>query len=79
MATETTTAELTELAAYIHETVETVSRPKQARITLVHIHLPKLAEHEIIDYDERSEIIRYRDGKRLEHLLEIIDSYTATN
>ncbi|MFH5801156.1 hypothetical protein [Haladaptatus sp. CMAA 1911] len=78
-ARKTPTAELSELVDYVHETVETVTNPKQARITLVHQHLPKLAEHEVIDYDERSETIRYRDEKHLEHLLEIIDSCESGN
>jgi hypothetical protein len=78
-ARKTPTAELSELATYIHERVETVTSPEQARIMLVHMHLPKLAEHEVIEYDERSETIRYRDGKHLEHLLEIIDLYESAS
>jgi hypothetical protein len=78
-ATKTPTAKLSELVDYVHETVETVTSPEQARIMLVHMHLPKLAEHEVIGYDERSETIRYHDGNHLEHLLEISDSYESSS
>ncbi|WP_231190152.1 hypothetical protein [Haladaptatus sp. DYF46] len=76
---KTPTAELSELVDYIHETVETVTSPEQARTMLVHMDLPKLAEHEVIDYDERSETVRYQDGKYLERLLEISDSYESSS
>jgi hypothetical protein len=72
IAEETDTAELTELVAHVHEEVDDVTTSKQARITLVHTHLPKLADHEVIEYDERTETVRYRDGDRLEDLLEIV-------
>jgi hypothetical protein len=71
---ETATAGLTELAAHIHEEVDGITSFEQAQITLVHTHLPKLADHEVIDYDKRSETVRYRDGEHLEQLLEVVDS-----
>jgi DNA-binding transcriptional ArsR family regulator len=73
-AEETATAELTELAAHVHEEVDDITSSEQAQSTLVHTHLPKLAEHDVIEYDKRSETVRYRDGERLEQLLEVVVS-----
>jgi hypothetical protein len=76
---ETATAELTELATHVHEEVGDFTSAEQAQITLVHTHLPKLAEHDVIEYDNRSETVRYRDGEHLEHLLEVVDSNEMSN
>ncbi|WP_227380691.1 helix-turn-helix domain-containing protein [Haladaptatus halobius] len=71
-AEETAVAELDELIDHIHEKVNDVTGPKQARTPLVHMHLPKLADAGVIEYDERSETIRYRDSDRLETFLEVV-------
>ena len=42
-------------------------------IELHHTHLPKLAEAGMIDFDERSETIRYRPQKDIEALLGFVE------
>lgn len=39
------------------------------RIQLLHSHLPKLESHGILEYNERSETVRYRDGSGFERLV----------
>jgi hypothetical protein len=41
----------------------------QLRLELHHCHLPKLADYNIIEYDPRSQTIRYHNSDRLETLL----------
>jgi hypothetical protein len=69
---DTDVADLDELADCVHDEVDEVTSPSQARLTLTHAHLPKLAEHNVIEFDDRSETVRYRDGTRVEDLLEIV-------
>nr|WP_135304922.1 hypothetical protein [Halomicroarcula amylolytica] len=38
-------------------------------IALHHTHLPKLAEHEVLDYDVRSRTVRYHGHSALEQLV----------
>jgi hypothetical protein len=65
-AEETDTAELDELVDHIHEEVDAVTAPDQVRIALIHKHLPKLADYDVIEYYERSETVRYRDSDCLQ-------------
>ncbi|WP_438267501.1 DUF7344 domain-containing protein [Haladaptatus halobius] len=44
---------------------------KHLRINLHQRHLPKLADHNVIEYDSRSQTIHYRGNNRLEVLLEM--------
>ncbi|WP_217471954.1 DUF7344 domain-containing protein [Haloterrigena gelatinilytica] len=44
------------------ETEPTNDHREEIEIALHHEHLPKLEDHDIIDYDSESETIRYRDG-----------------
>jgi hypothetical protein len=44
---------------------------KRLRINLHQRHLPKLADHHVIEYDSQSQTIRYRRNDRLEALLEV--------
>ncbi|WP_438267476.1 DUF7344 domain-containing protein [Haladaptatus halobius] len=41
----------------------------QAQIVLVHQHLPALADHRLIEYDPRSQTIRYRGSTASEAFL----------
>ncbi|WP_227380689.1 DUF7344 domain-containing protein [Haladaptatus halobius] len=72
-------AELGELADHVHEEVEEVTSPSHARLSLTHTHVPKLADHGVVDYDQHSETVRYRDGTRLEALLTVVstDEYST--
>jgi hypothetical protein len=74
MAEETDIAELDELVDHAHEEVDDLTTAEQARTRLVHMHMPKLADHSVIEYDERNEIVRYWDGDRLEDLLEVVST-----
>ncbi|WP_438267423.1 DUF7344 domain-containing protein [Haladaptatus halobius] len=55
---DSTTILLAELAAVLQTRVAEVESVKQAQITLRHQHLPKLADHGIIEYDQWSETVR---------------------
>lgn len=66
------TVDLPSLVETLNERVTT--SPKRLEINLRHVHLPKLADHNLIEYDERSETIRYRDGERVETVLEFARS-----
>lgn len=46
------------------------SRTEQFEVQMHHHHLPKLAETGFIDYDKRSETIRYTADSEVEDLLE---------
>ncbi|WP_227379811.1 helix-turn-helix domain-containing protein [Haladaptatus halobius] len=62
---------LTELAAVIQTQVDDVESEQQARTILIHNHLPKLADYDIIEYDQRSETVRFCDGIQNELLFEL--------
>ena len=44
---------------------------ERIRIGLFHNHLPRLADAGVLEYDQRSETVRYWGDSRLETLLEI--------
>lgn len=44
--------------------------PERVEIELYHVHLPRLAEHGIVEYDPRNEEVRYRAHERIEALLD---------
>ena len=62
---------LAELATAVHAQVDEVVSEQQAKITLMHSDLPKLADYGVIEYDRRSETVRYRDRIPIETLLEL--------
>lgn len=43
-----------------------------AKAELHHVHLPKLAEHELVEYDARSGTVRYRPDERVEALVQFL-------
>lgn len=47
-----------------------VDLPGGARVALHHVHLPKLADADVIDYDPDAEEVRYLGDPRLGELLE---------
>lgn len=75
---DTDSAELAELVDHVHEEVEGVTAPRQVRIALIHIHLPKLAEHDVIEYDQQGHPVHYRGGTNLKALLEVATRLEAT-
>jgi DNA-binding transcriptional ArsR family regulator len=44
------------------------------RIQLLYSHLPKLEGHGILEYDERSETVRYRDEREIERVVAVVKS-----
>ncbi|SIR86928.1 hypothetical protein SAMN05421858_4195 [Haladaptatus litoreus] len=44
---------------------------KRLRIQLHHCHLPKMAAYNLIEYDSRSQTIRYHGDNRVETLLAV--------
>jgi hypothetical protein len=66
------TVDFPSLVETLNERVTTSS--ERLEIDLRHVHLPKLADHNLIEYDERSETIRYRGGERVETVLEFARS-----
>jgi hypothetical protein len=74
-AKETETTDLDELVDSVHEEIDTITTPEQIRIRLVHIHLPKLADYNVIEYDDRSELIHYRDHRKLKAMLDLTKQF----
>lgn len=79
IAEKTATTKLTQLADYVHKEIDNLNSSEQARIRLLHIHLPTLADSGVVEYDERSETVRCRTSERLEHLLKIVDAQESPN
>lgn len=69
---ETTTID--ELVEHLMDRESEARNERPARdsieIKLLHVHLPKLADAGILEYDERSREVRYRANDRLEAWLE---------
>lgn len=57
------------------QTERTGKRPSrdQIEIELHHVHLPKLVEAGIVEYDARSQELRYWPNERVEDLLEYLE------
>ncbi|WP_425556801.1 DUF7344 domain-containing protein [Haladaptatus pallidirubidus] len=73
--TEVESATLSELSSHVQTTLAEECEEYRIRLRLHHQHLPKLADHNVIDYDRRSETVRYWGSSQLETLL----SLTASN
>ncbi|WP_193570246.1 MULTISPECIES: hypothetical protein [Halorussus] len=43
-----------------------------ARAELHHVHLPKLADHDLVGYDAQSGSVRYRPDERVETLVQFL-------
>lgn len=43
------------------------------RISVHHVHLPKLTEHGLVDYDPVDGTVQYRADERVERLLDVLD------
>ena len=77
IAEETDTAELDTLVEHVHEEVDAVTTPEQARIALVHNHLPRLADYDIIEYDKHDEIVHYHESPHLQQYLTLVEETGA--
>ena len=76
------TASVDELAGRIcdREIERTGERPgrDQIEMALHHVHLPKLADLGLVEYDARSQELRYRRNDLLENLLEYLDDEVSS-
>lgn len=72
--TDRSTIPLTDLVDVLCTREDEESR-QQARINLLHKHLPKLADYDIVEYDRHNEAVRYRGDTQLETLVEISTFY----
>jgi|GEM_PF-497234 len=77
-----TTAEIDEVTTHLLErhAERTSDQPDRDQLELLlhHIHLPKLTAAGIIEYDSRSNELRYRRHARLETLLDCLDAADLT-
>ncbi|WP_433632007.1 DUF7344 domain-containing protein [Halomicrococcus sp. NG-SE-24] len=71
----TKTATLDELVAYLCEAIGDFDTPQQVRTRLVHQHLPYLADYNVIEYDQRSETVRYREKHHIAVFLTLAARY----
>lgn len=67
-----------EIADHLHEWEEergssTPLSKKQIRLDLYHIHVPKLAATDLIDYDGSTGTITYQGSDRLERILSVVN------
>ncbi|WP_458208806.1 DUF7344 domain-containing protein [Haladaptatus sp. NG-SE-30] len=68
---DTDVAELAEIVEHVYEKVTEITTLRHARLSLIQIHLPKLADFSVIDYDPQKHTVRYRGGTNLEVLLAV--------
>lgn len=63
-------ATLTDLAAHVCEQSDEHVEPVTSR--LHHVHLPRLADAGVVEYDPRSETVRYRGTDDVEQLMDCL-------
>lgn len=73
-ATPDGVASLSELTDYVTARSSTVETREQATIRLHHAALPKLADAGVVEYDPRSETVRYYETPAVEALLDYIET-----
>ncbi|WIV67692.1 DUF7344 domain-containing protein [Natrialbaceae archaeon AArc-T1-2] len=68
------TATVDEITAYVASQEESKTSPQEHRqeivMSLEHVHLPRLEDAAVLEYDRRSETVRYRQQPSLEEWLE---------
>ena len=70
--------ELEELVEYLSTAVDWGDSPLEPTksddiaIRLHHMHLPKLADFEIVDYDRPDGVVRYRENPVVEEVLKVV-------
>lgn len=63
------------LHTYGHAEVDAVTNTNHARLALVHTHILKLTDAGVIEYDQRSETIRYQNDPLLEAILAVATTH----
>lgn len=52
---------------------EQSSSTEEARTRLHHVHLPKLEQYDLVEYDPRSGTVRYQPDERVETIVQFLD------
>lgn len=55
------------------------STPQQVQVSVQHTHLPKLAEAGIVEYDTRSDTVRYYSDAGIERLVRFLSEQMEIN
>lgn len=71
------TASFDELRDHVTAHSSGDSGPREVAIRLHHVHLPLLADADIVDYDPRSETVRYRTDSLVESVLSSIEAVSG--
>lgn len=71
-------ASLEEVVSAVHTNSSSPRNPDELRnriaVNLHHVHLPKLQDTDLIEYDSASETIRYHPDELIEELLHVCSS-----
>lgn len=70
-------ASLSELADYVTSRSPTVETRQQAAIRLHHVVLPQLEDAGLVEYDPRSETVRYYEDPTVEALLDDVETKSS--
>jgi len=46
---------------------------EQLRVEMTHVHLPKMEENGLVEYDDRSEVINYDPDEEIRELLGLVE------
>lgn len=74
MGTPDGTASFDELRDHVTAHSSGDDGPRDVAIRLHHVHLPLLVDADIVDYDPRSETVRYRAASLVENVLSSIEA-----
>lgn len=69
------TGSIDELQRHLRDRDGASGGAEDVEIALVHVHLPMLADGNLLEYDVRSGEVRYRRHDRLERLLEVLGEF----
>lgn len=70
---DTTTATVAELIEYAHERSRDERSEERLASQFHHVTLPKLAEHYVIEFDRRSETVRYHGPPAVAEILRTVE------
>lgn len=72
---DTDTAVLDEIYRFVHSETTLEFSEEEFRVQLHHQHLPLLEDGEVLEYDERDEMIRYFGDPLIETCLKLVSEY----
>lgn len=68
----------------IDEVVDYIARESEAARGLTreqiltqlrHVHLPKLVEHEVVEFEPQADVVRYRSDEEIEEMLSLVHDW----